>query len=60
MFDKFEPSASMRGLTRGIWELFVALRKDGFNEQQALTIVGQILAASIAASAASGGSQKEQ
>ena len=39
-----EPSADMRAAAHAVREIFVALMQEGFNENQALTIVGQILA----------------
>lgn len=40
-----EPSAVMRQAARGIREVYVALTAEGFSSQEALVIVGQILAA---------------
>ena len=44
-----EPSADMRAMAHTFREMFVALRAEGFNEQQALAVIGQTIAASIAA-----------
>jgi hypothetical protein len=40
-----EPSAEMRRAAHMIRETFAALLAEGFSEQQALVIVGQILSA---------------
>lgn len=40
-----EPSADLRVLANTVRQVFLALIQEGFNEQQALTIIGQILAA---------------
>jgi hypothetical protein len=42
---KREPSADLRQVASGLYELFVALTDQGFNEQQALVILGQVIAA---------------
>ena len=43
-----EPSADMREMAHHVREMFVALVGEGFTENQALVIVGQILSAGIA------------
>jgi hypothetical protein len=40
-----EPAADLRQLASVLFQTFVALTNEGFTEQQALIIVGQILAA---------------
>lgn len=40
-----EPSSDIRQAARGIREVYVALTQEGFSSQEALVIVGQILAA---------------
>ncbi len=40
-----EPSADLRQAASALWQMFVALKAEGFTEQQALTILGQVLAA---------------
>lgn len=40
-----EPSADMREAANGLRQLYVALTNEGFSDQQALVIIGQILAA---------------
>jgi hypothetical protein len=40
-----EPSADLRQAASALWQMFVALRSEGFNEQQALVVIGQVLAA---------------
>ena len=40
-----EPAAEMRELAHLLHQTFVALTLEGFTEQQALVIIGQILAA---------------
>lgn len=39
-----EPSAAMRQLANQLRQMFVALTYEGFNEQQALVIIGQCIA----------------
>lgn len=41
-----EPSAAQRGAALALYQLFVALQQRGFTEQQALTLVGQLLTSS--------------
>jgi hypothetical protein len=41
-----EPAADLRQIANTVRQMFVALTQEGFTEHQALTIVGQILAAS--------------
>jgi hypothetical protein len=41
-----EPSADLRTFARMSYEMFVALAAEGFTEQQALTIIGQVIAGS--------------
>lgn len=40
-----EPAADLRQLASTVWQTFVALQAEGFSEKQALTIIGQMLAA---------------
>jgi hypothetical protein len=40
-----EPNAELRTLANTLHQMFVALTQEGFTEQQALVIIGQILAA---------------
>lgn len=40
-----EPSADLRELANGLHQAFIALTREGFTEQQALTIIGHMLAA---------------
>jgi hypothetical protein len=40
-----EPAADLRQLANTLRQTFLALVQEGFTEQQALTIIGQILAA---------------
>jgi len=47
---KTEPTADMRTAAAGVWQMFTALLDEGFTEQQALVILGQVLAAGIAKS----------
>lgn len=42
-----EPAADLRSMANMLRQTFVALQSEGFSEQEALTIIGQILAASI-------------
>ena len=44
---KTEPTAEMRQAANGCWQLFTALGDEGFTDQQALVIIGQMLTASI-------------
>lgn len=40
-----EPTADLRTMAAMLRQTFVALTQEGFSEQQALAIIGQILAA---------------
>lgn len=40
-----EPSADLRTMASALWQMFVALTAEGFSEQQALAIIGQVIAA---------------
>lgn len=40
-----EPSADLRELASALRQTYVALTQEGFDERQALIIIGQILAA---------------
>lgn len=40
-----EPTAEIRQAASALWQVFVALKAEGFSEQQALVIVGHVLAA---------------
>jgi hypothetical protein len=42
-----EPSADLRAMASFCWQTFVALKSEGFTEAQALTIVGELLRATI-------------
>lgn len=42
-----EPAADLRQAANGLWQTFVALTAEGFNERQALAILGYMLAASF-------------
>lgn len=44
--EGIEPNAELRSLAKFQFQMFVALRQEGFTEQQALTIIGQYIAAS--------------
>jgi len=44
---KTEPNADMRALANICWQMYTALTDQGFNEYQALTIIGQTLTASM-------------
>jgi hypothetical protein len=41
-----DPSADMRQLASTLWQMFVALNREGFTEQQALIIIGHAIATS--------------
>lgn len=41
-----EPSADLRQLASMLWQMFIALRAEGFSETQALKVIGEVLAAS--------------
>jgi hypothetical protein len=47
-----EPSADVREAAHAMREFFVGLTNEGFNEKQALVIIGQMLAATFQAAAA--------
>lgn len=40
-----EPSAALRTFAKSTYEMYVALTLEGFNEKQALTIIGYFVAA---------------
>lgn len=40
-----EPAAEMRTVAAQLWQMFVALRAEGFTEGQALAIIGHAIAA---------------
>jgi hypothetical protein len=40
-----EPSAELRAAANGVRQLYVALTREGFDDRQALIIVGQVVAA---------------
>lgn len=44
---KTEPTADLRQAAAWCWQTFVALRDEGFSDQQALAIIGQMLGAQI-------------
>lgn len=39
-----EPAADLRVAASGLWQMYVALTSEGFNERQALVIIGQVIA----------------
>lgn len=43
--EQTEPSADLRQAASVCWQMFVALRMEGFTEQQTLVIIGQMIAA---------------
>lgn len=49
---RHEPSAELRQLAGTLYGMYVALVDQGFTEQQALIIIGQILAANASGGAA--------
>ena len=40
-----EPSSDMRQAASALWQMYVALCAEGFDERQALTVIGHVLAA---------------
>ena len=44
MPENTEPSADLRLMASTLWQMYVALTKEGFSEKQALTIIGEIIA----------------
>lgn len=42
---KTEPTADLRSFATTLWQLYVALTDSGFNEHQALVVIGQTIAA---------------
>lgn len=55
MDGPIEPSAEARTNAHLVREIFLSLVYEGFTEQQAIAIVGQILAAAVIAGATEGG-----
>ncbi len=45
MTSPTEPSADLRQMASSMRQAYIALTNEGFTEQQALTIIGQILSA---------------
>ena len=45
--DPTEPAADLRQMASMLWQTFIALQQEGFNEHQALVILGQVLAAAV-------------
>lgn len=43
-----EPSAAIRGMARASREMYIALVREGFTAKEALTIIGQTIAAAVA------------
>ncbi len=46
MTSPIEPSADLRQMASATHQIYIALTNEGFTEQQALIIVGQIISAS--------------
>jgi len=46
MTSPIEPSADLRQMASATRQIYIALTNEGFTEQQALIIVGQIISAS--------------
>ncbi len=42
-----EPSADIRMFASGMWQMYVALTLEGFSEQQALVVIGQVILANM-------------
>lgn len=42
-----EPSADLRAAASAVWQMFVALKLEGFTDYQALVIVGQVVSAQM-------------
>jgi hypothetical protein len=40
-----EPAANLRAMAKILKEMFISLQEEGFNERQAIAIIGQIMAA---------------
>ncbi len=38
-----EPSADIRMFASRMWQMYVALTLEGFSEQQALVVIGQVI-----------------
>lgn len=45
-FTNEEPSAIMRDMARTLRDMYVALRKEGFTEPEAVAVIGQVLVSS--------------
>lgn len=46
-FEEVEPPADARAGAAACRSMYVALRKEGFTDRQALTIVGQMIGAAV-------------
>lgn len=47
-FPREEPRAEIREFARGMREMYVALLQEGFNEGEALRIIGQVIEGGMA------------
>ena len=47
MTPREEPSADARTFAKGMRQLFVALQQEGFTVQEALVVIGQVIAAGM-------------
>jgi hypothetical protein len=48
-FDGFEPPAETRVFAKMLRDMYVALQKEGFTQNEALRIIGQVIAGGFAA-----------
>lgn len=53
MNHQTEPAADLRQLAATLWQAYIALTSEGFNERQALIIIGQMLASAAGTSGSS-------
>ena len=47
MGEQTEPSADLRVMASHLWQMFVALQKEGFTESQALKILAEMISGSM-------------
>jgi hypothetical protein len=55
-----EPSADIRKMAAMWWQLFVALRQEGFTESQAMTALGHMIQGSMASTSPDDGQDEDK